>query len=134
MIKIREFISTDLDELEPNHLCPDKDTMRQILDLNDAEIFTVVDGKVAAILCAIPRRNNIWTAFILAAKDFQSKHCRYLQKLLIKAIRIYNPKLLYSVSEDVPKRNRLHLFLGMKRRRKISYGDKNYYIWAINGR
>lgn len=130
-MKIREFAPADLLALRPNKLCPDLETMQIITRLNGAEIFTITDNAIIAILCGIRRPNNIWAVFILASENFRPKHCKYLQNIVRKAITIYNPKLIYSVSEDVRERNRLQEFMGFVRRRKIMRDNRKYFVWVL---
>jgi len=133
-MKIREFILDDLSLLEPNEFCPDSSTMRLIANIKGAEIFTIVDENIIAILCAIRRPNNIWTVSVLASKHFKPKHCKYLRNIVKKAISIYNPKLIYSISQNEQGRNRLQEFIGFKKKRKIKRDGKTFFVWVINGR
>lgn len=139
MIKIFEYMESDLDNIKFNHwgrvLKSSKCLKNMKAYLSMAHSYTLYDEKPIAILAFDEYDKDKYDGCIIADEDF-AKNPKYAIKmrwLIKRLIKDFNMKRVQTTSEDSPKLNKWHEFLGFKLEKKDSetYRGIKYNLWGM---
>lgn len=127
-IELRQFRLCDLERMDLNEFSkPDAYIMLN----RKIEKFTLLEGEPKAILCFIERRPRVFSIFVLLSKNLSSSICKKIKKTLEECACNFRAKLAWTASvAENEMLERWHEFLGFKKRKKITFSGKDFYIWV----
>ena len=139
MIKVFEYMESDIDSMTINHwarILKNKKNLRNIKAyLKSAHSYTLFDDKHVAILAFNEYDKGMYDACIIADVSFADnpKYAIKMRWLIHKLMEVFNMKRLQTTSEDDPKLNKWHEFLGAKMEKKDSDIIKgvHYNLWSM---
>jgi protease II len=90
----------------------------------------IKDGSVKFISALLNYKKRKWCIFTVPAVEFKATYCRELRNFYAELEKEHRPKLLWTMTADEPAKNKFHQFIGLTRKKKISFRGNEYNIWA----
>lgn len=142
MISAFSYISSDLDKIKFNHwgrFLKNGKSLKKIkkyLSNPMTQAFTVCDnGNPIGILAFHEYEKDSYDGCIIADACFGSKpnHVVFMRRLIITAIKTYEMKRVQTLSENDPKLNKWHEFLGFKleKENNFEFRGVKHNLWSI---
>lgn len=142
MLNAYSYISTDLDKMRFNHwgrLLKSSKNLKKIkkyLSAPMTQSFTVCDnGKPIGILAFHEYEKDKYDGCIIASDEFGNspKHAIFMRRLIRTAIETYDVKRVQTLSENDPRLNRWHEFLGFKLEKEncTEFRGIKHNLWSV---
>ncbi len=139
MIKVFEYLESDIDQMRFNHwgrhLKNSKNLRKVKRFLKENHSFTIYDNKPVAILSFYEYDKDKYYGCIIASDCFgdSPKYAIKMKWLIDRCIKEFGAKRVETISEDSPKLNKWHEFLGFEIEKKdvAIEKDVHYSLWSI---